>query len=206
MKRRRISVVLCFLAIAAAIVYVRSYAQNAAPIKPSAQSKQTIRQQDIYEQMFRHYAALQNKAQIAERDGQDGVALRTFYQRQGKLTGQQTSQLDAVASDCISELERLDARAKQVVDEARARVPGGQLKKGETPPPPPAELYDLQQKREAKVLQAKDQLNAKFGDAEFARFDEFVQRTIAANMKSSAPGDRHLLARPPLQRAQPQHP
>jgi len=197
----------------AAIVYMRSDAQNTTSTKSPAQSKQTsqqqpnqnIRQQDIYEQMFRHYATLQSRAQAAEREGKDGSALRTFYQREAKLTGQQASQLDAVASDCINELERLDARAKQVVDEARARTPGGQLKKGEMPPAPPAELSDLQQQREMKVLQAREQLHTGFGDAEFARFDGFVQRTVAANMKSSAPGD-HRLPQPPLPRSQPQHP
>lgn len=149
---------------------------------------------------------MQSRAQAAEREGKDGSTLRTFYQREAKLTGQQASQLDAAASDCINELERLDARAKQVIDEARARIPGGQLKKGEMPPSPPAELSNLQQQREAKVLQARNQLHARFGNAEFARFDGFVQRTIAANLKSSAPGDHRLLAQPPLPRSQPQPP
>lgn len=213
MKRKRITFALCLLATIAVVVYLRSNAQDTTSTKPPAQAKQNnklqpnsnIRPQDIYEQMFRHYAALQNQAQAAEHEGKDGSALRSFYRREAKLTDQQDSQLNAIASDCVNELERLDARAKQVIDEARARTPGGQLKKGEMPPDPPAELSDLQQQREAKVLQARDKLHTGFGDAEFARFDGFVQQTVAANMKSSAPSD-HRLQQPPLPRSQSLHP
>lgn len=201
MSRKRIAFAFCALAImAVVIVYGRGQVQKLKADK-RANPPQTFSQEQIYEQMFRHYAALRRKAEDAERAGQDAASIRSLYKRQGKLTDAQASQLDAIASDCISQLERFDARAKQLIDQARAQVPGGQLKKGEEPPPPPAELKALQRAREAKVLEAVNKLRSQIGESEFARFDEFVKRTIAGSMKSSAPGDRTLPIRPLQERA-----
>ena len=198
MKRKKLviagSVVIAL--IAASTFYLHSKAKIGRSNKRPSDARQNVRPQDIYEQMFRHYAMLQRKAQDMERNHQDGNGPRTFYQRQGRLSDRQSRDLDLVATDCVDELERLDGRAKELIDQTRALVPGGQLQKDQTSPPAPAELDRLQEKREAKVLQARDQLRLRLGEGEFGRFDEFVHRLIAASMKSSEPGDGYLKLRP----------
>lgn len=201
MSRKQIAFAFCALAImAVVIVYGRGQVQKLKADK-RANPPQAFSQEQIYEQMFRHYIALRRKADAAEQAGQESASIRSLYKRQAKITDAQANQLDAIATDCVSQLEKLDARAKQVIDQARAQVPGGQLKKGEEPPPPPAELKALQRARDAKVLEAVNKLRSQLGESEFARFDEFVKRTIAGSMKSSAPGDRQLPVRPLQERA-----
>lgn len=152
-----------------------------------------FRQQDIYEHLFRHYSFLKNKANGAEREGKNAEAqvLRSIYKREAKLNEREAALLDEVASDAMNRVDELLARGQQVIAEARARVPGGQLKKGEAPPPPPAELETLQQERETIILQARERLRAELGAEAFTRFDDFVQRNIAGSMRNVMPLDRH---------------
>lgn len=184
-KKKLIAIALCILAVATVIfVFRRSDAQ----VK---QSKNSTPKHEVYELMFRHYVALKNQAAKAEQEGKDGQALRNVYKEKAKLSEQEDALLDEVATDCVSKISALEGRAKQVIAEARARVPGGRLKEGEAPPPAPDELSVLQQERESVVQQGYEKLRAGFGASEFARFDEFVQQKIGASMKGVKPLDVH---------------
>ena len=194
MNKKRLLIALCLVAFsAAALGYSRSQMQGRAPAQPQrGQPPQpTFRQQDIYEHMFRHYTTLKNRAAEAEREGRDGSELRGRYRREAALNEQEARLLDEVAAEAISRLMELDARAQQIIAEARARVPGGRLQEGQEPPPPPAELTTLQEEREALVLRARERLEHGFGAASFARFDEFVRRNIGGNMRRPAAPFQH---------------
>ena len=52
------------------------------------------------------------------------------------------------------------------------------------PPPPPPELFAMQQERNAIILQARERLHAAFGEEEFTRFDQFVQKRIGSQVKA----------------------
>lgn len=83
----------------------------------------------------------------------------------------------------MSKVSELQVKANQIIAMAREQVPGGRLNEGEKVPPPPKELLTLQLERESTVMQAFEDLRKGFGGESFSRFDEFVQRKIAGNMK-----------------------
>lgn len=137
----------------------------------------------VYRHLFRHVVTLKNKADEEERHGRDGAALRTLYKRNAELNDAEAAALAQIAEDADRQVAELDARAKQIIAEARAQHPGGELRPGETLPPPPAELAALQEERNAAVLQWRDRLRAVFGEDGFRRFDAFVQRDVAPRIK-----------------------
>jgi hypothetical protein len=175
-------------------LYLHSHAQgdqSKQKLQPARSDRPTLRQQDVYEAMFRHYGFLRQKAYEIQSVGNDGPGLRHLYKHQAKLTDQEASFLDEVATDCLSKLSDLDTRAKAVIDIARARVPKGQLREGEVPPHAPPELDSLQRQREAAVLEARERLRSVFSPTSFTRFDDFVQKSIAMNIRDVIPLDRH---------------
>lgn len=137
----------------------------------------------IYRQLFRHIVTLKKKAGEDERNGRDGAPLRSLYKRNAKLNDAEAAILEQIAEESDRQISELDAQAQKIIAEARAQHPGGELSPGETLPPPPAELGALQEFRNNAVLQARDRLRALFGEEAFARFDSFVQRDIAPNIK-----------------------
>ncbi|HEV2798921.1 MAG TPA: hypothetical protein VGW12_00395 [Pyrinomonadaceae bacterium] len=146
---------------------------------PSGQVPQYI----VYRQLFRHVVILKKKAEEEERNGRDGGLLRSLYKRNAKLNDAEARTLEQIAEESDRQVSEFDERAKKIIAEARAQHPGGELNPGETLPPPPAELRDLQEQRNTAVLQARDRLRTIFGEEAFERFDKFVQRDVAPKIK-----------------------
>jgi hypothetical protein len=147
--------------------------------EPNAQIPETV----IYRQLFRHIDFVKGKAEEKDKNGEDGSALRSFYKRQAKLNDKQTRDLEAIAAECNAAVDKLDKKARKLMDDFRARHPGGKLAEGELPPPPPAELGLLQEERNNTILQARTKLRDAFGQQEFERFNEYVKRGIVPNIK-----------------------
>jgi hypothetical protein len=137
----------------------------------------------VYRQLFRHVAFLKQKADEIEKKGADGSALRGHYKQQAKLNEHEVRALEEIATACNADVEQLDRKAKKLVDEFRARHPGGRLAAGEVPPTPPAELNSLWEERNRVVLQAREGLRAAFGEQEFQRFEQHVKQGITPNIK-----------------------
>ncbi len=147
--------------------------------EPGAQIPDTV----TYRQLFRHVDFVKQKAAEKEQKGEDGSSLRAFYKRQAKLSDKQARDLDEIAAECNAAVEKLDKKAKKLVDDFRAKHPGGKLAEGEVPPAPPAELGLLQEERNNTIMQAREKLRASFGEQEFQRFSEYVKRGIVPNIK-----------------------
>jgi hypothetical protein len=90
----------------------------------------------------------------------------------------QTSQLDQIAKETNDEVEKLNVRARKIIEEIRAKHPDGKLAQGELPPTPPAELGELSAKRRDVILQARERIRSVFGENEFQRFDRFLQERM----------------------------
>lgn len=160
-------------------VVAASVSGDNSPVRQSG----VIPERVVYRTMFRHFVALKKKAEEKEKQGQDGAALRHFYKREAKLNDKQEKELDRIASKVDLDVEKKDKRAKEIINEYRSHYPQGQIPKGETLPPPPAELQQLQDERNALILSARDELRKAFGEEEFQRFDKFVRDNIASKMK-----------------------
>jgi hypothetical protein len=154
-------------------------AQNSAP-QPQDQS---VPDYVVYGQMFRHIKELKKKADEEDSQGKDGAHFRTLYKRAAKLEDHQAATLDQLADEVDREVEKLNKRAKKIIDEVRGRHPEGKLAQGELPPEPPAELRMLSDERRNLILHARERLRASFGEEAFQKFDEFVQQRIKSGIR-----------------------
>ena len=157
--------------------------QQAGAVSIAQQPRTTVPEHIIYRQLFRHVVILKKKAEEEERKGRDGTAHRSLYKQNAKLNDSEAAILEQIATESDRQISELDTQAQQIISAARAQHPGGQLAKGETLPPPPAELTTLQELRNNAILQSRDLLRANFGEEAFDRFDKFVQREVAPKIK-----------------------
>lgn len=160
-----------------------SAAQPKGPQDGPQQASPEIPDFVIYRELFRHIKFLKEKAAEKEKKGEDGSSYRNFHKRQAKLDDRQAAALDRVAAQAEAKVERLDKRAKEIINAARAEFPGGRIPEGQTPPEPPAELRAMQDERVGTLMKARDELRAAFGEREFRRFDDYVRENIAKKIK-----------------------
>ncbi len=59
------------------------------------------------------------------------------------------------------------------------------IKPGQRPPDPPAELKAMQEERDALVMGALDGLRANLGGEAFGRLDQYIQQHIAPRMTTT---------------------
>jgi hypothetical protein len=181
---KRIIVIACFLTLAlGALVAGRDGQSRKAPkLEPV-----DIPDHVVYKHLFHHVAALQRKAEEAESEGKDSTQFRTHFKRQAQLSSKQADTLDQIALDCDRDMKSVDERARVIIQQYKAQYPGGQVPHGEEPKPPPAELRQLTEERDAVVMRARDRLKQALGDEEFARFNGYVKERVAPNVYQLSP-------------------
>jgi hypothetical protein len=74
-----------------------------------------------------------------------------------------------------SEVNRLDARAREIIQQERAKFPGGANTAVSGRPMPPPVRASLQAERDDAILRAREALKNAFGEARFASFDTLVK-------------------------------
>ena len=119
--------------------------------------------------LFRHLSAVKETPAAAG------------FQAEAGLNSGQLQALTSVAVNNERELNRLDERAKAIIDAFHAQYPPGRLPPGVVPPASSPQLNVLQQQREATILRYREQLRRMFGEEEFTRFDVFVKDKIGGN-------------------------
>jgi hypothetical protein len=168
---------------AAASRSVQPDQQLRAQDAPSLPQDQTVPQDVVYDQMFRHLKELNKKADEEDSQGKDGSHFRTLYKRLAKLEEHQAQVLDNISADVDREVAKLNKRALKIIGDLRARHPEGKLAKGELPPAPPAELQLLSNERRNLILQARERLHAALGEEAFQKLDQFVQQRIKPGIR-----------------------
>jgi uncharacterized protein YcfL len=103
------------------------------------------------------------------------------FQAKAGLNSGQLQALTSIAVNNERELNKLDEKARAIIAAFHEQYPPGRLPPGSAPPAPPQELNVLQQQREATIMRYREQLRRMFGEAEFTRFDAFVQNEIGGN-------------------------
>jgi len=159
-----------------------SQSQNASA-NPDETPDSAIPDHVVYWQLFHHNNLLMKKAEEAERQGKDAAFLRNFYKHEAKLNDNQAEVLREISTSCELEVNALDQEARLIIQNFRATHPGGRLQPGEKLPPPPPQLQALQQRRNNKILHARDRLNQAFGPAAFAEFQKFVNDKVKPKIK-----------------------
>lgn len=180
-------------------------AAKSAPAAPQlgtreAPHKASAPEHVIYGQFFRHAVELKERAKNLERSGKDGSKLRSHYKDKANLNDFQAREFNKIADAYAREAAQLDAKAKRIIDEAHARFPGGVVPKGETVPPPPPELKELQRRRDYAVMRARHNLKNALGTQGFSQIDDYLKTNFAPNVQAvpvrpsagrpTAPSDR----------------
>jgi hypothetical protein len=163
-----------------------SQEQPGSPAQPQAAD---IPKHVVYGLLFRERALFKKRAQEQDSKGPDGAFFREFHKNKLKLNGAQSAAFDRIAEETDREVNRLDKLARKLIDDIRAKHPGGVVKGGEVLPPPPAELTELENQRTGVLLQAREHLRAAVGDAEFQRLEALLLEDAAKRMKVILRGD-----------------
>ena len=141
----------------------------------------------VYGQIFRHLEELNIKADDEQRNNRDGSKFRGLYKVVAQLEEKEARTLDRIANQTNARLKQVDNRIRQIIDEAHAKTPGGRIPKGQPMPTPPPELDQLSEQRKNIILQGMMELRQNFGEAEFAKFTEFVNKKVKTGIKKIDP-------------------
>lgn len=151
--------------------------------KPKEESlSDDIPDEIVYGQMFLHIKELNKKADEEESKGRNGKQLRNLYKEKAKLNEKQAAALSETAKNVNSRLFEIDTKAKQIIEQVRAKHPDGKLNPGEAPPQPPRELYELSAQRKEVITQAVKDLQKNFNAEEFSKFRDFIDREIKSGI------------------------
>jgi len=187
MNIRRVLAVLISTAMAIAVFsftrVTQPMAQSSA--QGSAQSAQPdVPDQIAYRHLFRYVGKLKKQAEELEGRGKDATSYRTHFKRAANLSEYHARALDNIATQYLSEVQVVDTRARQVIETYRAQYPNGKVPHGEHPVPPPTELKQLREDRDAITLRYRDSLRSTFGDEEFNNFHNgFIKKRIVPNIQ-----------------------
>lgn len=134
----------------------------------------------VYDFLFRNVVRLREKT--TELQAQDRIGAKPYFplQREARLSVGQSTALEAIAFACRQQVRQQDERAKVVIAGFQSSFPEGRVPEDGAPPPPP-ELKTLWEERNAIIVRARDQLRVAFGEAEFARFDDYAKFHYGAN-------------------------
>ena len=146
---------------------------------------------DLYYGIFHHVAVLKQMADAAQRQGQDRSNLRLLVRVRAGLTEPEGESLETISVQCDKDVAAQDAKAKAIIDQFHAQYPPGVINPS-FPPQAPPELETLWQDRSNIVLAARSQLRVELGEADFAKFDQFLRT------KSPAPAVHPVFPPPPI--------
>jgi len=122
--------------------------------------------------------ALQAQVEKFEREGRPGSSLGRAFAAKAGLNDAEAEVMSRVAARMKERVAPLDQRARAIIQAARQKFPGGRLQPGAVPPPPPAELADLQRQRDAVVAQAVRDLEQELGPAGLAKLESHLNQTM----------------------------
>jgi hypothetical protein len=135
----------------------------------SAQRDDSLPLSARYGILFRRLVGSQSGSQSASPDSAapaktNEARYATLLQREVALSDEQMRILVEIAGECQRQVAEMDARAKAIIDAARAQSLGG----------PPPELAELQQERNSTILKAREKLQTALGEEAFQRLDNYV--------------------------------
>ena len=192
MKRKlsliALSLFVCLTAASAAIYSKGSLIFRQQP-KQQAQAQSPLPRHVRYWFLALHIQALRKQADILEAKRENGDPYRHHYKLAANLSDEQEAILNAVVDDTLRDVGQLDAEAKAITDEYHAKVPGGILKQGQTPPPLPPQLKTMQAQKEQMLEAAYVRLQESLGEKEFARFDTYLRENLEPHIRALTPGE-----------------
>ncbi|MFN0139438.1 MAG: hypothetical protein ACKVQW_05045 [Pyrinomonadaceae bacterium] len=185
MKTKIISLVFT-LAVATALVlggeYIyASWFVTASPVN----AESTVPDYVLYDSLFRMDLSFRRKALEQQLTGQPVTSLQHYFKNSANLTDEENEVLRLTAIEFLEEIEPIDTRARQLTAEIREQYLYGEVPAGGEVAPPPAELGDLQDRRNEIVLQKREKLSELLGKDAFEKLDKFMHKEFAENFQAN---------------------
>jgi len=81
----------------------------------ASSATQALPQRVVYGQVFRHVVFLDNQADLADQQGQNGGALRNYYQTKAALTAAETTLLKSTAHSAVASIQTIQQQVQAAV-------------------------------------------------------------------------------------------
>jgi len=166
-----------------------AYAQRPGSLSKKQVQTHPIPIDVVYRLFLRHVATFEQQAQELENQGKDGSSYRNHVIRKFSINADQFGAVASVATDFGRALDENEVKARSIVAAFQEEhFPGGRLRLGETPPPPPAELKLLNNERRQLTLQAMQRLHDSLGDQDFYALDATLRGRFAGQIQVGGSG------------------
>lgn len=142
----------------------------------------------VYRTLFHALNTLDQKAAEAEGQGRFETAqtYRRALRQDFDLSDESTATLNRIAAEYEKAVQKVDARAREILRARRQYYPDNTLPVGRAPLGASPELATLQQERNSLALQYAGRLQEAMNPSDWERFDDLVMVRIAAGIKSSS--------------------
>jgi hypothetical protein len=151
----------------------------------SNNENQVVPDEILYFILFNHLVGLQEQSEKARTMGKSFDHLKVFRE-EANLDVSQSVFLFQNAQDCLDALKPIDDRARQIIQDARTKFPTGEISSPENLPPPPSELKQLQEEKNAVVVRYRNAIKSYLGDLKFLELEQFVKQKISPNVERNA--------------------
>lgn len=145
----------------------------------------TVPDHVLYDSLFRMDVSFRRKALEQQLTGQPVTSLQSYFKNSANLTDQENEVLKLTAIEFLEEIEPIDTRARQITAEIREQYLYGEVPAGGEVAPPPAELGDLQNRRNEIVLKKREELSELLGKDAFEKLDKFMHKEFAENFQAN---------------------
>jgi hypothetical protein len=134
---------------------------------------------EIHENMlwyivFNFTKRLENEAEKANQQGQDGSLYTNYFVRQGHLSDEKDLILKETARKYIEEIDPLEQKAQKIMEELSAEYTKREPNSAQSPPPPTAELKKLQEQKDKIIVRYRDDFKLAIGEDAFNNFSLFL--------------------------------
>ena len=187
-----------------AVPLLLNYSFAETPNNPDAMPSVTVRPGSrsvplnvLYRHFFAHMMQLDSKADQLDKAGEVGMSFRKYYQKRLGFTDGQFSKVREAAAGTEAQVEQIDSQARDLIMQFRkelAVAPSG----GSALPAPPAELKELQIRRDNLVAPEVRQLKKLLGPEASSRLDDAVVSAFGRGVKIQSLNSLRKSSRPDL--------
>jgi hypothetical protein len=125
---------------------------------------------------------LDYQADIADQKGQNGNALRNYYQNHATLTSTEAALLHSTSHDAVTAIVAVNQQIQAEVALFRSQFAGVKLPHGKPLPAPPPQLRTLQATKDNIIMSHLSSIQTGFGTGRFQHLDNFVQSQVAPHI------------------------
>ncbi len=191
MFRAPLRAIIC-LASLTAVSLAQEVALNLFPVR----MQEPLSVPAMYRLFFRHLAAFERQARVAESHGASGDAFRNHFKNQFGFTPNEYSLVAHIALRFENQLTRLDAQQRSLAVALRQKELSGSSLRIESLPTLPSRSQRIQSEIDALTKRSRNQLKAALPAARFARLetnlksrDRFYREFPQTSKREAQPGE-----------------